>query len=49
MKNYDGKKVMIIGHRATQYGIENYINNVSLQKLVTTDFKWQPGWKYEIM
>jgi broad specificity phosphatase PhoE len=47
-KNYDGKRVMIIGHRATQYGIENIINGVPLEQLVTAHFKWQPGWKYEL-
>jgi hypothetical protein len=46
-KNYDGKRVMIIGHRATQYGLENIINKISLEKLVSIHFKWQPGWKYE--
>jgi len=45
-KNYDGKRVMIIGHRATQYGLENIINDVPLEQLVTTKFKWQPGWEY---
>jgi broad specificity phosphatase PhoE len=47
-KNYDSKKVMIIGHRATQYGIENYVNKVPLEQLTTQKFKWQPGWKYEL-
>ena len=47
LKNYDGKRVMIIGHRATQYGLENLINGVSLEILTTAHFKWQPGWKYE--
>lgn len=47
-KNYDGKRVMVIGHRATQYGIENIINSVPLEQLVTAHFKWQPGWKYEL-
>ena len=47
-KNYDGKKVMIIGHRATQYGLENIINGLSLEKLITTHFKWQPGWEYKM-
>ena len=47
LKNYDGKRIMIVGHRATQYGLENLINGVSLEKLTTTHFKWQPGWKYE--
>ncbi|MBU6427289.1 MamI family restriction endonuclease [Patescibacteria group bacterium] len=48
LKNYDGKRVMVIGHRATQYGLENLINGVPLEKLTTTHFKWQPGWKYEL-
>jgi len=48
LRDYDGKKVMIIGHRATQYGLENIINRVSLEQLVSTHFKWQPGWKYDL-
>lgn len=47
-RDYDGKRVMIIGHRATQYGLEHLINGVPLEQLVTTKFKWQPGWTYEI-
>ena len=45
-KNYEGKRVMIIGHRATQYGLEHLINGVDLKTLVITPFKWQPGWVY---
>lgn len=41
-----GKNVLIIGHRATQYGLEYWINRVDLKILVTTPFKWQPGWTY---
>lgn len=48
-KNYDGKKVMVIGHRATQYGLEYWINGVSLEILTTTPFKWQPGWVYQVI
>lgn len=47
-KNYNGKKVLIIGHRATQYGLEHFINGKSLKELVTTPFKWQPGWSYQL-
>lgn len=47
-KNYDGKKVLIIGHRATQYGIENVINEIPLEVFLTLPFKWQPGWVYEL-
>jgi len=44
---YDNKRVMIIGHRATQYGIESTVNNKSLEELLISPFKWQPGWTYK--
>lgn len=47
LQNYDDKRVMIIGHRATQYGLENLINGVPLETLVSTKFVWQPGWEYK--
>jgi broad specificity phosphatase PhoE len=47
-KNYDSEKVMIIGHRATQFGLETNINNISIETLLSTPFKWQPGWNYEL-
>lgn len=46
LKDYKDKRVMIIGHRATQYGLDNLINGVSLEELTTSKFKWQPGWTY---
>ena len=46
LKNYDGKKVLIIGHRATQYGLESLVNGVELKKAVTDPWKWHPGWVY---
>lgn len=47
INRYPNKRVMVIGHRATQYGIDHLINGVPLETLVSTKFKWQPGWKYE--
>jgi hypothetical protein len=47
-KHYDGKKVLIIGARATQFGIENFINGTPYEELVVAKFKWQPGWDYEL-
>lgn len=47
-KDYDGKKVMIIGHRATQYGLEHWIKGVSIKEAVTPFWQWQPGWTYRI-
>ncbi|MDB5260387.1 MAG: Phosphoglycerate mutase [Candidatus Nomurabacteria bacterium] len=45
-ENYSGKKIMIIGHRATQYGLDYLIKGISLEELASTPFKWQPGWEY---
>lgn len=47
LATYDGKKAMIIGHRATQYGLEHWINNLPLEKIIQTPWSWQPGWRYE--
>lgn len=48
LKNYDRKTVLIIGHRATQYGLEEHINHKPLQEVVLAPWKWQPGWRYEL-
>lgn len=46
--NYDGKTVMIIGHRATQYGLEHWIKGLPLEEIVTAPWQWQPGWMYHL-
>lgn len=46
LKNYEGKTVMIIGHRATQYGLEHWIKSVPLKEAIEAPWKWQPGWMY---
>ena len=46
--NFDGQTVLIVGHRATQYGLESYILKKPLPQIVTAPWKWQPGWKYEL-
>jgi broad specificity phosphatase PhoE len=46
-RDYEGKRVIVIGHRATQYGLDHLINGVPLETLVSSKFKWQPGWEYQ--
>ncbi len=48
-KDYDGKTVMIIGHRATQYGLEHVLNSVPIIEAVAAPWHWQPGWCYEML
>lgn len=47
-RNYDSKTVMIIGHRATQYGLEFWINHKKLEEIIPAAWKWQPGWIYTL-
>jgi len=48
LKKYDGKTVLIIGHRATQYGLEHWVNGAPLKTAVTAPWQWQPGWIYKM-
>ncbi len=48
IKNYSGKRVMIIGHRATQYGLEHWIKEIPLQEVIPAHWKWQQGWIYHL-
>lgn len=48
LKNYDGKKVMVIGHRATWLGMEEWANHRSLPELLAAPWSYQPGWAYEL-
>lgn len=48
LKNYDGKTVLIIGHRATQYGLDQWVKGMSLEDAVLAPWHWQPGWEYSL-
>lgn len=48
LKDYDGKRVMIIGSRATQYGLECWILGKSIDSVISAPWKWQPGWTYTL-
>ena len=48
LKDYDGKTILIIGHRATQYGLDQWIKGMELKEAVLAPWKWQPGWEYTL-
>ena len=47
-QNYDGKTVLVVGHRATQYALDHFILGKPMDEIVSAKFKWQPGWEYEL-
>lgn len=46
-EKYPDKIVLVVGHRATQYGLDALAGK-TLEELLSTPFKWQPYWEYEI-
>ncbi len=50
LRQYDGKTVAVIGHRATRYGIEYWCGNASLEEIVRTVWEWRevPIWRYQV-
>ena len=50
LPQYDGKTIVVIGHRATKYGLECWCGDVSLEAIVRTPWEWRdiPIWRYEL-
>ncbi|HCJ35945.1 MAG TPA: histidine phosphatase family protein [Ktedonobacter sp.] len=50
LHEYDGKTIVVIGHRATRYALEYWCDNASLEKIVNTPWEWReiPIWRYEL-
>ncbi len=48
LKKTEHKRVLIIGSRATHYGLDHWINGKSIEDCVREPMIWQPGWTYEL-
>lgn len=46
-KRWSGGRVLIIGHVATRWALDHFINGDSLETLVERDFSWQEGWEHQ--
>ncbi|MDD4902008.1 MAG: histidine phosphatase family protein [Patescibacteria group bacterium] len=51
-KNYDGKNIAIVGHKAPQLALEVILNKKAWAQAFADDWRknkaWQPGWDYFI-
>lgn len=45
-EKYSNKIILVIGHRATQYGLDT-LTGKTLEECLATDFKWQQYWEYK--
>ncbi len=52
LKNYKGKTIGIVAHRAPQLAFDVITKHISWEEAVKNDWRksgaWQPGWRYEI-
>ena len=49
LRDFEGKTIVVIGHRATRYGLEYWSGHASLQDIVSAPWEWRdiPIWRYE--
>jgi broad specificity phosphatase PhoE len=45
---WDGLRILVVGHVATRWGLERFINGADLRDLATSEFAWQEGWEYRL-
>lgn len=46
-EKYSDKTILVIGHRATHYGLET-LTGKTLKECLASEFKWRPYWEYEL-
>jgi broad specificity phosphatase PhoE len=44
--NWDGCRIVVIGHSATKWALDCLLNAKRLEDLVDAPFGWQEGWRY---
>ena len=51
-KNYDGKSIAIVGHKAPQLSLDVLLKGKTWEQALAEDWRktksWKPGWEYEI-
>jgi alpha-ribazole phosphatase/probable phosphoglycerate mutase len=46
---WDGCRVLVIGHVATRWALDHFVDGVALEDLVVADFGWRAeGWEYRL-
>lgn len=46
--NFDGARVLLIGHSATYWALDHLLHGTALEDLVAAPFQWQEGWLYDL-
>jgi broad specificity phosphatase PhoE len=43
---FQGQRILVIGHSATRWAFEHLLDGAELDQLVTAPFEWQEGWTF---
>ncbi len=45
-RDWDGRRVLLIGHSATRWALDHLLAGAPLEELVAAPFEWREGWLY---
>jgi 2,3-bisphosphoglycerate-dependent phosphoglycerate mutase len=45
---WDGQRVLVIGHIATRWGLDHFIDGVPLEDPIERGLAWREGWEYRL-
>jgi broad specificity phosphatase PhoE len=45
---YTKNVILVVGHRATKFGLDTFFNGKTLGYCLATPYKWQPYWEYDL-
>jgi broad specificity phosphatase PhoE len=45
-RSWAGRRVLVVGHVATRWGLEHFLNGAGLAGLAEEEFRWREGWEY---
>ena len=48
VETHDDERVLVIGHVATRWALDHFVNRTSLPELVEAPFDWRRGWSYTL-
>jgi 2,3-bisphosphoglycerate-dependent phosphoglycerate mutase len=48
VETHDDERVLVIGHVATRWAFDHFVNHTPLPELVGAPFAWREGWTYHL-
>ena len=48
LPRWHGKRILVVGHLATLWGLEQRLLGISLEEQLSAPFSWQEGWEFRL-